>query len=131
MILLPGAGTLQLNIVFAEAHEYVYFLYWQKYVNVSIYLTIDACSEFKNLMPSTYLLMPITPGGAQAINDPLPSHSVLGCSGHSGPVGPLLFQLCFSVSPYLTNDACSEFKNLMPSNWTQILLCRKSAMEED
>ena len=28
-----------------------------------------------------------------------PSHSVLGCSGHSGPVGPLLFQLCFSVSP--------------------------------
>ena len=29
----------------------------------------------------------------------LPSHSVLGCSCHSGPVGPLLFQLCFSVSP--------------------------------
>ena len=28
-----------------------------------------------------------------------PSHSVLGCSCHSGPVGPLLFQLCFSVSP--------------------------------
>ena len=39
------------------------------------------------------------PGEAQAINDPPPSHSVLGCSGHSGPVGPLLFQLCFSVSP--------------------------------
>ena len=64
MILLPGAGTLQLNIVFAEAHEYVYFLYWQKCVNASIYLTTDACSEFKNLMPITYLLMPITPGGA-------------------------------------------------------------------
>ena len=47
----------------------------------------------------TYLLMPIAPGGAQAINDPSLSHSVLGCSGHSGPVGPLLFQLCFSVSP--------------------------------
>ena len=30
---------------------------------------------------------------------PPPVHSVLGCSGHSGPVGPLLFQLCFSVSP--------------------------------
>ena len=30
---------------------------------------------------------------------PLPSYSVLGCSCHSGPVGPLLFQLCFSVSP--------------------------------
>ena len=34
---------------------------------------------------------------------PLPSHSVLGCSCHSGPVGPLLFQFCFqfcfSVSP--------------------------------
>ena len=30
---------------------------------------------------------------------PSPSHSVLGCSGHSGSVGPLLFQLCFSVSP--------------------------------
>ena len=30
---------------------------------------------------------------------PPPSHSVLGCSCHSGPVGPLLFQLCFSVSP--------------------------------
>ena len=28
-----------------------------------------------------------------------PSHSVLGCSGHSRPVGSLLFQLCFSVSP--------------------------------
>ena len=45
------------------------------------------------------LLVPIAPGGALAINDPSPSHSVLGCSGHSGPVGPLLFQLCFSVSP--------------------------------
>ena len=48
---------------------------------------------------STYLLMPIAPGGAFAIKDPSPSHSVLGCSGYSGPVGPLLFQLCFSVSP--------------------------------
>ena len=28
-----------------------------------------------------------------------PSHCVLGCSGRSRPVGPLLFQLCFSVSP--------------------------------
>ena len=35
--------------------------------------------------------MPIASGGAQAINDPSPSHSVLGCSGHSGPVCPLLF----------------------------------------
>ena len=46
-----------------------------------------------------YLLMPFAPSGAKAINDPPPSHSVLGCSCHSGPVGPLLFQLCFSVSP--------------------------------
>ena len=45
----------------------------------------------------TYLLMPIAPSGASATNDPPPSHSVLGCSCHS--VGPLLFQLCFSVSP--------------------------------
>ena len=30
---------------------------------------------------------------------PPPSHSVLGCSCHSGPAGPALFQLCFSVSP--------------------------------
>ena len=30
---------------------------------------------------------------------PPPSHSVLGCPSHLGPVGPLLFQLCFSVSP--------------------------------
>ena len=45
-----------------------------------------------------YLLMPIAPGGAQAIYDPSPSHSVLGCSGHSSLVGPLLFQLCFSGS---------------------------------
>ena len=43
--------------------------------------------------------MPIAPGGAQTIYDPSPSHSVLGCSGHSSPIGPLLFQLCFSVSP--------------------------------
>ena len=43
--------------------------------------------------------MPIAHGGVPAINDPLPSHSVLGCSGHSGPGGPLLFKLCFSVSP--------------------------------
>ena len=28
-----------------------------------------------------------------------PWHRPLGCSGHSGPVGPLLFQLCSSVSP--------------------------------
>ena len=30
---------------------------------------------------------------------PPPSHSVLSCSCHSGPIGPLLFQLCFSVLP--------------------------------
>ena len=30
---------------------------------------------------------------------PQPLHSVLGCSGHSGSIGPVLFQLCFSVSP--------------------------------
>ena len=48
---------------------------------------------------TTYLLTPIAPGGAQAINDPSPSHSLLGCSGHSRPVGHLLFQLCFSVLP--------------------------------
>ena len=47
----------------------------------------------------TYLLMPVASGGAWAINDPSPSHSVLGSCGHSRPVGPLLFQLCFSVSP--------------------------------
>ena len=46
----------------------------------------------------TYLLMPVAPSGAEAINDPLQSHSVLGYSCHSGPAGPLLFQLCFSVS---------------------------------
>ena len=45
------------------------------------------------------LLMPIAPGGAWAIYDPSPSHSVLGCFGNSRTVGPLLFQLCFSVSP--------------------------------
>ena len=48
---------------------------------------------------TTYLLTPIAPGGAQAINDPSPSHSLLGCSGHSRPVGHLLFQLYFSVLP--------------------------------
>ena len=47
----------------------------------------------------TYLLMPIPPGGALAIYDPSPSDSVLGFSGHSSPVGSLLFQLCFCVSP--------------------------------
>ena len=52
---------------------------------------ITACS-------CTCLHMPIAPGGAQAIYDPSPAHSVLGCSRHSGPVGPLLFQLCFNVS---------------------------------
>ena len=51
------------------------------------------------LLPTMLLLTPIAPSGAQAIYDPSPSHSVLGCSGHSRPVGPLLFQLCFSVSP--------------------------------
>ena len=34
---------------------------------------------------TTYLLTPIAPGGAQAINDPSPSHTLLGCSGHSRP----------------------------------------------
>ena len=48
---------------------------------------------------TTYLLTPFAPGGAQAINDPSPSHSLLGCSGHSRPVGHLLFQLYFSVLP--------------------------------
>ena len=43
--------------------------------------------------------MPIAPGRAWAIYDPSSSHSVLHCSSHSSPVGPLLFQLCFSVLP--------------------------------
>ena len=57
----------------------------------------------------TYLLMPIAPGWSIRHQPPPPpppprhpllsSHSVLGCSGHSGPADPLLFQLCFSVSP--------------------------------
>ena len=45
------------------------------------------------------LLIPIASSRAKAIYDPSPSHSVLGCSGHSRPVSPLLFQLSFSVSP--------------------------------
>ena len=47
----------------------------------------------------TYLLMPIAPSGSKAIYDPSSPHSVLGCSGHSRPVSPLLFQLSFSVLP--------------------------------
>ena len=49
----------------------------------------------------TYLLLYplLAPSGAQAIYNPPPSHSVLGCSGHSSPVGPLLLKLYFSVSP--------------------------------
>ena len=56
--------------------------------------------------------MPIAPGGAKAINDPWPlhcsgllwplqstSHCVLGCSGHSSPLGPLCVSFCFSASP--------------------------------
>ena len=39
------------------------------------------------------------PPSPPATPPPAPSHTVLGCSCHSGPVGPLLFQLCFSVSP--------------------------------
>ena len=31
--------------------------------------------------------------------NPSPSYSVLGCSGHFGPVGTLVFELCFSVLP--------------------------------
>ena len=52
-----------------------------------------------------YLLMPIAPGGAEAINapppPPPPRHRTLFCAALviSGPAGPLLFQLCFSVSP--------------------------------
>ena len=38
---------------------------------------------------TTYLLTPIAPGGAQAINDPSPSHSLLGCSDQ-------LVTCCFS-----------------------------------
>ena len=49
----------------------------------------------------TYLLMAITLDGAEAIYDPSPSHYLLGCSGHSRLVGPLLFQLCFSDLTHL------------------------------
>ena len=49
----------------------------------------------------TYLCpsLPVEHRPSFCLGDPSPSHSVLGCSGHSGLVGPLLFQLCFSVSP--------------------------------
>ena len=48
------------------------------------------------------LLMPIAHGGAEAINDPSPSHSVLGCSGHFGPVGPMiaLYRMMFNIQYY-------------------------------
>ena len=46
----------------------------------------------------TYL-WPSLPVEHRSSTTPPPSHSVLGCSCHSGPVGPLLFQLYFNVSP--------------------------------
>ena len=49
--------------------------------------------------PPINYLCPSLPVEHRPSTTPSPSHSVLGCSGHSGPVGPLLFQLCFSVSP--------------------------------
>ena len=61
--------------------------------------TLNVRPRITYLCPSllTYLLMPIVSGGVQAINDPLPSHSVLGCSGHSGPVGPLPSLNCRNI----------------------------------
>ena len=48
------------------------------------------------------------------MNDPPPSHFVLDCSCHSGPVGPLLFQLCFSVSPRWLPEGVSDPAPLPP-----------------
>ena len=50
------------------------------------------------------LLLPIAPGGAQAIYDSSPSHSVLGCSGHSSPVGPLV--CCPGCQPLVCCPGC-------------------------
>ena len=57
------------------------------------------CTQHNSVNWKLIYCMPIAPVGTWAIYDHSPSHSVLGCSGHSRPVGPLLFQLCFSVSP--------------------------------
>ena len=70
---------------------------WEPYFIVGKTRCLETC--LFRLMMRYLLLMPLAPSGAWAINDPPPSHSVLGCSCDSGPVGPLLFQLCFSVSP--------------------------------
>lgn len=45
------------------------------------------------------LLKPITHCDAMAIDKPPPSHSVLGCSSHSCPIGTVLLQFCLSVVP--------------------------------
>ena len=71
---------------------------------------------------TTYLLTPIAPGGAQAINDPSPSHSLLGCSGLSRPVGHLLFQLYFSVLPPTVARPASLFPcGLQVRAWCVVL----------
>ena len=72
------------------------FLYLHLFSTIERF-TWKSALEIRSLL--LLLLMPIAPGGTWAISDPSPSHSVLGCSCHSGPVGPLLIQLCFSVSP--------------------------------
>ena len=60
----------------------------------------DTAGAFTYLCPSLSVeYRPSTTPPPSPLPRPLQSHSVLGCSGHSEPVGPLLFQICSSVSP--------------------------------
>ena len=58
-------------------------------------------SLFFSLLTYSYLCssLPVEHRQSTTPPPPPPLQSVLGCSCHSGPVGPLLFQLCFSVLP--------------------------------
>ena len=56
-----------------------------------------ACSVSRSCLEVLTYLCPLLP--VEHKPSTAPRDHTLGCSGHSGPVGPLLFQLCFSVSP--------------------------------
>ena len=56
------------------------------------------CPHSSKRLALTYLC-PSLPVEHRPSTTPRHRTLVLGCSGHSRPVDPLLFQLCFSVSP--------------------------------
>ena len=93
--ILPFAEVVLCKVKSADSN-----IWWKSCHSLSwLYCRLATTMCLASVYLFTYLLTYAHRSQWSIGHDPPPSHSVLGCSCHSRPVGPLLFQLCFSVLP--------------------------------